>query len=371
MLNYEFPPLGGGAGNANYYLLKEFAKYNNLKIDLITSSVGKYEKKQFADNIQIYYLDIKKDKNLHSQNNKNLLKYSWKAYWFSKKLIKKNNYDLIHSFFGIPCGYIAMKLKLPYIVSLRGSDVPFYSKKYFLLDKLIFKRLSKKIWQNAKSVISNSENLKRLALQSIPKQKIAVIYNGADIKKFYPICKLDKKFIVISTSRLIERKGIRYLIDGFIKFRKKYSNSELILAGDGDLKDEFEKKIKKRKIEKAIIFLGKIKHDDLPNIYQQADIFVLPSLNEGMSNSLLEAMASGLAIITTDTGGTKELVNDSNGIIIKKQNGFDIYQAFKKLYLNSELLNNMKLTSRKKVGKMSWDIVAEKYLKIYKKNYEN
>ena len=366
ILNYEFPPLGGGAGNATFYLLKEFAKYDNLKIDLITSSVDKHKEKQFSKNIKIYYLDIgKSNKNLHAQNFKNLLKYSWKSRKFAKHLIDKNNYNLTHSFFGIPCGYIAMNLKLPYIVSLRGSDTPFYSKKYFLLDKLIFKKLSKKIWKNSRAVIANSEDLKNLALQSAPNQKIEIIYNGVDTEEFKPSKEINQKFTVISTSRLIERKGIEYLVDAFIKFNKKYNNSKLLLIGDGNLKKELEEKVKMASIHKQVIFLGIVDHSKIADYYWQADVFVLPSLNEGMSNSLLEAMASGLAIIATDTGGAKNLVNSINGVIIEKQNSDDIFNALEKLYLDKKLLEGMKVINREKIKKMSWEKIAEKYYQLY------
>ena len=371
MFNYEFPPLGGGAGNATFYLLKEFAKYNNLKIDLITSSVGKYKERQFADNIKIYYLDIKKNKNLHSQSNKDLLKYSRISYSFAKNLIAKKNYDLAHSFFGIPCGYIAMKLKLPYIVSLRGSDVPFYSKKYFLLDKLIFRRLSERIWKDSKAVIANSMDLKNLALESIPYQKIEVIHNGIDLKEFSPDYKINKEFAIVSTSRLIKRKGIEYLVDGFIEFNKKYNDSKLFLIGDGNLKEKLEKKVYEANIQNKVEFLGVIEHYRIANFYKKSDVFVLPSLNEGMSNSLLEAAASGLAIIATNTGGSRELINENNGIIVEKQNSSSIFKALEKIYLDREMLKSMKLASRRKVEKMSWDNTAEKYFEIYKKVYGN
>ena len=366
ILNYEFPPLGGGAGNATFYLLKEFAKCDNLKIDLVTSSADKYREEQFADNIKIYYLDIGKNKNLHSQSNRDLLRYSWKAYLFSKKLIKQNNYNLIHSFFGIPCGYIAMNLKLPYIVSLRGSDVPFYSKKYFLLDKLIFKRLSKKIWRNSKAVIANSVDLKTLALESAPRQKIEVIYNGVDTEEFKPSNKTTQEFTVISTSRLIERKGIEYLIDGFIKFNKKYKDSKLLLVGKGNLEKELKEKIEKAGVQNRIDFLGIVNHYKIADYYRKADVFVLPSLNEGMSNSLLEAMASGLAIITTNTGGAKELIGENSGIIINKENSDDIFNALEKLYLDRKILNGLKKANRENALKMDWRKIADKYLEIYK-----
>ena len=116
LLNYEYPPIGGGASNATYYILKEFSKIRNIKIDVITSSVSSFEIINFSSNIKIHRLDIGKNGNLHYQSNKELLLFSWKAYWYVKNKLKINEYDLIHAFFGIPCGYLAMKLNIPYIV---------------------------------------------------------------------------------------------------------------------------------------------------------------------------------------------------------------------------------------------------------------
>lgn len=83
-LNYEYPPLGGGAGNATSYLIKEYEKIPDLKVDLVTSGIGrKFETERVGKNIWIHKLPIGKDeKNLHYQSQKDLLVYSWKAYFF-------------------------------------------------------------------------------------------------------------------------------------------------------------------------------------------------------------------------------------------------------------------------------------------------
>jgi len=361
MLNYEFPPLGGGAGNATYYLLKEFSKIKNLEIDLVTSSIDKFKIEQFAKNIKIHFLDISKKGNLHYQSNKDLLTYSIKAKKYCKKLIKEKNFDLIHAFFGIPCGYIAMKLGLPYIVSLRGSDVPFYNKRFEKLDKFIFKKLSKKIWKNSKATITNSQGLKELALESCPNQKISIIYNGVDINEFKPlkIRKKNKKVVLISTGRLIKRKGYQYLIPAI-----KGLDIKLQLIGDGNLKTELKKLANENKVD--VKFLGKKKHKDLIKDLQKADVFILPSLNEGMSNSILEAMACGLPIITTNTGGSKELIKE-NGFIVKKENIKELKNAVQNFIDNPRLIKQMGIKSRKIAEKMSWKEVAGGYMEVYEK----
>lgn len=360
MLNYEFPPLGGGAANACCYLLKELAEKTSHEVDLVTSSVDEFKIDNFSDNISVHYLDINKKENFHYQTNKNLLSYSLKAFRYSKKLIKKKKYDLIHAFFGIPCGFIAMKLKLPYVVSLRGSDVPFYNERFKNLDRLLFKRLSKKIWRKAKAVVCNSEGLKELALKSSPLQKISVIYNGVDIHEFKPLEKkyVNDKYIVISTGRLIQRKGFKYLLEAL----SEVSGFKLQLIGDGDLKEELRKLSVQLEVE--VDFLGTVEHSRVVSYLQKADVFVLPSLNEGMSNSVLEAMACALPIITTDVGGSKELIKD-NGMIVNKGSSEEIREALLTYKGNKELLSTHSKESRERALNMSWQTASDKYCRIY------
>jgi len=378
MLNYEFPPLGGGAANATKYILREFSKYKDIEIDLVTSSIDEERVEEFSKNITIHYLDIGKKGNLHYQSNKDLLIYSKKAYSYSKELIeklakqkgkkKKKKYDLIHAFFGIPCGFIALglkrKYKIPYIVSLRGTDVPFYNRRFYILDKLFFKRMSKKIWKEAKAVVANSEGLKDLARNTSKFQDIEVIYNGIDINEFREKeqrkKKENEKIRLICTNRLIKRKGYEFLIDAV----SNLENVEVWFVADGNLKNELKQRAEE--MNSNVKFWGKRNHEEIPGFLRKADIFVLPSLNEGMSNSILEAMASGLPIITTDTGGSKELVKKENGVIIKKEDSDDIKKAIEKYLKNKDLILKQGRYSRKIAEGMKWDNVAKDYFEIYR-----
>ncbi len=360
VLNYEFPPLGGGAANATYYLLKEFSSYPDLQIDLVTSSVDTFKIEKFANNITIHYLDIKKNGNFHYQSMKDLLSYSFLAYKYCKKLKAEKQFDLVHAFFGIPCGYIAMKLGLPYIVSLRGSDVPFYNTRFQLLDRFVFQRLSRKIWKRAKAVVANSQGLKDLALQTLPTQNIGVIYNGVDTAKFAPENSKTKNTVLklVSTGRLIERKGYQYLLEAL----KDIQGVELTLVGDGNLRTELEKYAVENKL--LVKFFGRATQEEVIHILQDSDVFVLPSLNEGMSNSILEAMACGLPIITTNTGGANELVT-KNGFIIEKASVTELKDAINKFIENKDLIQSLGENSRTLAETMSWNFVASDYKKMY------
>lgn len=367
-LNYEYPPLGGGAGNATFYLLRELAKEKDISIDLLTSSTGEYREENFSPNIKIYFLNINKRDNLHDQSQWDLLNYSRQAWRTARKLMNRHKYDLVHAFFGVPCGYLAMKTGLPYIVSLRGSDVPFYSQKYKLLDRLIFKKLSRDyIWRHAAAVVANSEDLRQLALQSSPVQKISVIPNGVDTTKFYPDSKQKNfEFTIIYNSRFIERKGIRYLIDAFIQFAKEYRNVRLLTMSTGSLEAEMKERIRRAGLASRAEFHGFIdpKTDRIAANYRRGHVFVLPSLNEGMSNSLLEAMASGLPIITTKTGGSSKLIK-KNGIIVPKRSSAALQQALRKIINSPDLGEGIGRQSRQLAESHSWQSVALAYQNVY------
>lgn len=386
-LNYEYPPLGGGAANATKCILQEFAKISDLELDLITSSVDEeYHLEKKGEKIRIHKLPIGKNtENLHFQSQKDLLVYSWRAYNFSRKLIKvakksKTPYDLTHSFFTVPCGFLSLlfklQFKLPYIISLRGSDVPYYSDRFTFLYKLITPVI-KLIWHNANQVISNSEGLRELALKSSSKQKIEIIYNGIDIDYFKPEMKSaeqkqekeQEKFIITpGASRITDRKGLNYLIEAVAKLVPKYPQIYLKIMGDGNAREKLEQLAKNLKLENHSEFVGIIPHEKVLAYYQEANLFVLPSLNEGMSNAMLEALAVGLPLIATNTGGASELVADGkNGFIIKFKDSQDIADKIEKLILDATLRKKMVLASREISEKMSWENIAKKYREAYKK----
>ncbi|MDD5439675.1 MAG: glycosyltransferase, partial [Candidatus Omnitrophica bacterium] len=131
MLNYEYPPLGGGAGIATACIINEFLRYPDLTIDLITSSTGARRTETPGKNITVHFLDIgKRESNLHFQSIRDLLVYSWKAYRYARRLTGLKQYDLVHAIFGVPSGLVALFLGRPFLISLRGSDVPYHTPRF-------------------------------------------------------------------------------------------------------------------------------------------------------------------------------------------------------------------------------------------------
>lgn len=356
MLNYEFPPLGGGAANANYYLLKEFAKRNDIYIDLVTSSPDEYEEEQFAENITIYKLEVDKDE-IHYWTQPEILRYSWKAYQKSKELMENYDYDLVHAWFGVPCGVIARMLRLPYLVALRGSDVPGYNER-FGLQYVVLKPLIRKVWRDAEAVVANSRGLRELALETadVP---IDVIPNGVAVDEFEPIYPDRDTLQVLCVSRLVERKGIRYLVDAIGEL-----DVELTIIGEGDQEETLKQQVVDLGIEDRVTFAGYVPHEEISEYYENADVFVLPSKNEGMSNTVLEALAGGLPVITTDTGGTAELIDD-NGQVVPMEDSNALIEAIESYMTTPPLIEQQGRKSRQRAEQMSWTAVADQYMKKY------
>lgn len=374
MLNNEYPPLGGGQAYVNKYVyenLQDKKKYKNLQIDIITSSSNK-EKIQKSKIGNIYYLDIgKKGKGDHFQTSKELVIYSIKALNKAKKLCKEQNYDMVVAISGVPAGYLAYrinkKFKIPYIVLLQGSDIPFYEERWEYLDRYIFSWLSPKIWKNAAIVNAISRNALSLARRVYPRGEIKLIYNGVDTDKFRPnksLLKKEKNFNILFVGRLIERKGFIYLLNAFDSLAKKYPKLALHVAGGGPLENKFQEQIKEKNIKGKIIFHGPIDHDKLLKLYQTAHVSLIPSLNEALGNVTQEAMACGVPVIVTPTGSA-ELVKE-NGFIVRKKNSKDIEISIEKLIKDPILRNKMAKKSRDLSKAMDWEKVTEKYYEMFK-----
>ncbi len=364
MLNYEYPPLGGGAGNATYYLLREFAAFEDLHITLVTSSTHEERTEHPYENTTIHFLNIEKKGNLHYQTNRDLLAYSWKAWRFCRKLYREEAFDLVFAFFGIPCGVIAYLLGAPYIVSLRGSDVPGHNARFKLLDRVVFRIISRMVWKKAEHVTALSKDLRELAYKTSSQQEIQVIHNGISCEEFHPPdTAREESYTLVFVGRLIKQKGITYLLQAMAQLRGAYPSLRAYIVGDGPLRDELSAEAGALGIGGQVSFEGFVPHEELLAYYQKAHVFVLPSLNEALGNATHEALASGLPIITTNTGAA-ELV-DGNGIVVPKEDASAIAQALERLLQDKALREQMAKQSRALAETMSWRKTAEAYYDLF------
>ncbi|MHC4076480.1 MAG: glycosyltransferase [Planctomycetota bacterium] len=367
MANYEFPPIGGGAGKANLCLLKQYAGREELVIDVLTCAPKPgFGIEKFANNITIYKVGVHK-KNLHFWRKSEVIQWLFKAAFHYRRLVKTNNYDLAHAFFGFPTAYLCLRSapKLPYIISLRGSDVPGYNVR-LQVDYKLLSPLFRRIWRSAATVVANSQGLAELAKDFTPELDIGVINNGVDTETFYPgPAGLPARPVkALTVCRLISRKRIDLLIESVACVKELGVDIQLNIAGEGNLMAELKKLAEKMDAGERVNFMGRVPAEQMPQLYRDNDIFIMSSAHEGMSNAMLEAMASGLPIITTRCEGVEELIID-NGIVVDQALAKLIASAIKKLADNPETYQSMSTAAAKRARQFTWSSVADKYLDYY------
>lgn len=367
MLNYEFPPIGGGAANAHYCILKEFAKIPSLIVDVLTSaSAPGFVEERFAENITVHKVGLHK-KDLHYWRKSEVIEWLIKAKGPYRRLIKKNNYDLVHAFFGFPSGYLCYKTRkrLPYIISLRGSDVPGQNQRLQFEYKLLAP-LFKKIWSNASAIAACSEGLRQRALKFFPDVRISSIPNGVDLASFKSGSRrgIAKPLRLITVGRLSPTKRMELLIESIKLLRERGIDVQLKVVGGGSLEQKLRQMVSQQGLDSTIEFTGRVDAGQMPRLYQESDIYVSATMQEGMSNAMLEAMACGLPIVTTQCEGLDELISD-NGIIVKDANADKIAQSVQKLVADTSIYEKMCAAAVRKTEKFRWDIVATKYRELY------
>lgn len=366
MLNYEFPPIGGGAGQAHLAILREFAAYPDLRIDVLTSAPSPgLVVDEMAANIVIHKVGIRK-RDLHHWTKPEVLVWLYKARRYLDKLLSED-YDLAHAFFAFPTGWLSYRVadRLPYILSLRGSDVPGHNIRLGLDYKLLA-GLFRRIWRRAERIVAVSNGLREEALKFTPELAIDVIPNAIDCTAFKPAAEKTAadQIRLLYVGRMARKKRMDLMLDTFAEARRQGLNLELNIVGQGDLLEKLQKQAVDLGITDQVHFHGRIPREQMPAVYRQNDIFFITSRHEGMSNAMLEAMASGLPIVAAPCEGVDELVGD-NGIVVHEPDPANFIAALGKLVHDRAVYDTMAAAARQKALTFCWSTVARQYYQCY------
>jgi len=173
---------------------------------------------------------------------------------------------------------------------------------------------------------------------------------------------LEKNVKILYVGRLNEIKGLDYLVKSFKEINQNYPRSRLQLVGDGPTKDDLKREIDDLGVNDSVEFKGHVEYEELPDHYVSADIFILPSISEGLSNVLMEAMACGLPVVATDVGGNRELIKEERGgYLVAPKSSSELVERIEKLIENPELREEMGYFNRRYVERYEQEkILREK-----------
>jgi glycosyltransferase involved in cell wall biosynthesis len=265
-----------------------------------------------------------------------------------KALCAKLSIDVVHTHF-LRENYIAVLSKMlgNKVKIINTRHMLFENTRWVIAANRLFTRFDNKI-----IAVSNSVR-EQLIREGINPGKVELIYTGVDPEEWnIPVAPAFRKehgifadeILVTSIARFSEEKGHEFFIDAISYFKEhmkefgvESSKFRFVLAGDGELRDKIAKKAKAMGLQNDIIFTGYI--DDIKNLLKSSDIFISHSKSESLGISILEAMAAGIPVISTDSGGAAEIVNNrfENGILINYGDKKALAESLAKLTRKKEL----------------------------------
>ena len=293
------------------------------------------------------------------------------GYSFPKTLSKLDiNKPFVHTIHGV--------LADEYEQAKKSGDSSFRGRIANYLMKHLSK-LEKKTAEKASLIVTISNYSKQMILKhyDIEASKIRIVPNGVDPGKFKPIKDseyirrqfgLGKDLNVLFVGSLIPRKGLIYLVNAAKVIVASQPNTKFIIVGDGPLKYELKDSVKAVNLSKNFMFMGNIKEEQLSALYNCADVFVLPSIQEGQGIVILEAQSSAKPIVAFDIGGVNEAVrNGETGLLVESGNTDALAEGLLKILTDAQLRAKMGANGRQFITEnFTWDICAQKMLKIYR-----
>jgi len=370
LVNYEYPPVGAGAANATYHIARSLMNKGCHTV-VLTGSYKELRGKCIEEGITIYRgncLRRRKDKS----NLLEMFTFLLSAIFLYPKLLKSERIQYSIIFFSFPCGPIGLLGRLligtPYIVSLRGGDVPGNEPQLKLLHFFLLP-LRRLIFKYSRGVVANSSGLKMLSEKHDP-FAVHFIPNGVDTD-FFKVGDKDNilfsPYIFLFVGRLHQQKNLFYLLDQMAKLKAETTKSFILrIVGDGPQKERLQRYCLSLNLTDVVFWYDWLDKQSLKEQYLSCHCFINLSLYEGMPNTVLEAMASGLPVIGSDVTGNNEIIIDSvTGFLVNFEDQDQFSKAAVKLIEDPKIGINLGLMGRETVARYyTWDKVADNYLNL-------
>jgi glycosyltransferase involved in cell wall biosynthesis len=378
VLNYEYPPLGGGAGVICKHIAEGLATQGN-QVSIITTwfkGENEYSEEQNGQ-LQIYRLKSKR-KFTYRSNIREMISWINESKKFIATHLDKNKYDLTFANFSLPGGEVANYIKkikgIPFVIISHGHDIPWFFPKQMFFYHLLTYYWIKRICNNCCALFVQSGDMLHNAKKFFGKNaenKVILIANGADFKMFYPDgSPRAEKFRILFSGRLVKQKGPLVFLEAIKKLKENQIPFEALIAGDGPMRKKMENFVNKNNLGQQVFFKGWIEKEWLVKEYRYSHVMVAPSLNEGMSMAMNEALATGLYVFTTPVSCNQALINEGvNGEILTEGSSKELANRLAGFYKEKFMADYRVTVDAIKAFTESyrWDRITLEYEKIFEK----
>ncbi len=370
IINSEYPPVGGGAANANAHIARLLVQRGH-EVVVLTTQHADLPGEEMCDGVRVLRGPTRRrfaDRSMAFEQ----VMFIFGAALRGVGLIRRFQPDATLAFFGLPSGTAALFLKrltgIPYVVSLRGGDVPgFRPYDFWLYHKLAVPWL-RPTWRNASAVVANSRGLYDLAKAFDSGVDILIVPNGVDATEFLPTEHDWSSPRLLSVGRVVYQKGYDVAVRALAEL--KGLTWEWSIVGDGPFLPDLHRMTQEYGLNDRIKFLGWRTVEQVKEQYARANIFLHPSRHEGMPNAVLEAMASELPVVATRISGNEDLVvENETGLLVPVEDAGALGETLKRIMEETpERRKEMARAGRRRIeGSFGWMRVAEQYEAILKK----
>jgi glycosyltransferase involved in cell wall biosynthesis len=368
LINYEYPPIGAGAATATQAIARQLVKLGH-NVTVLTAAYADLPTLRVEDGVT-----VRRIKCLRRRPDRcsivEMTSFLLSAVASLLFIIPKIRPDGAIAFFSIPCGPIALLanalFRIPYVISLRGGDVPGLVPEIEGTHRLLqsMRRVS---LENAVAVVANAEGLRTLSEAHDP-LRVRVIPNGVDAEFFQPALHPANgaPYRIVFTGRFQAQKNVGLLLDECAALRQLTPQPfELHLIGDGPLRLELHGHAQRLKLN--VVWHGWTGREELRAVYQRSDCFVNPSFYEGMPNAVLEAMACGLPVIASDIPGNDAVVQHGvTGLLFSLNEPHALRNALAQLVNDGAAGCRMGNAGRASAERdFSWMTVARQYAEVF------
>lgn len=284
----------------------------------------------------------------------------------------RHNVTIINAHWLIPQGFIGLLVKFitghALVITVHGSDVLTLNGKYMRIVKRFTLRHADKVYVNSSITKAACEKLYRreyiLAPMGIDVAHFQAAKPSAQLKKQYKL----HDFTILFVGRLSDEKGVIYLLETLELLKKANKKVKALIVGTGSLKESLQKYIDEHELQDVVTMVGWVHKDELPTYYATADVLVGPSVYEAQGLVFLEALASGLPVITTNQGGMKDFIKSGeNGYMVPAKSPKALYDAIVRLYDDKKLLKKLSKQAAPSIAHdYSWDTTKQRYLESWK-----
>ena len=292
-----------------------------------------------------------------------------------KTIMVAQRCDLIHAHW-VLSGLIALGSRTvtrrPYVLTLHGSDV--------LVGLKVggpVKWISKVIAHQAAASLCVSQALQRVVRNELQMEEITVLRNGVDVGVYRPMNRHEQRArlglpkeasVILSVGNLVPLKGYGYLVDALPQIIASHPETIIVLIGDGEERLRLRERAGEFGLSGRLWFPGYLPPAEIPAWINAADVFVLPSLSEGLGVVILEAMACGRPVVATRVGGIPEIVEDGRtGFLVAPQQPDQLAERINLLLDDPDLSHRMGLEGRQSLIEkgLTWDYHVDRLLAIY------